>query len=602
VRRARRGRPAAFRNVSAVSSAAHDRQTAGSGPALARAEEEDALLRLAQLARDFSAERIAAHARDLLERVSEGRFYVACLGQFKRGKSTLLNALVAHNVLPVGVVPVTTVPTILRFGERLSARVRYQSGQWAEIPAATVEEFVSEEHNPENRKQAVVVEIFVPSPLLASGMCLADTPGLGSVFAGNAAATRAFLPHIDAALMVIGADPPLSGEELQIAETVSQQVQHLIVVLNKADRTSNAERASAIAFARRLLSRRLTASPAIFEVSALERLAGSGPQRDWPALLGELHQLVEHSGRLLVRQAAVRGLRQVAEQLLAVLCEERAALERPLEESQSRVCKLQQLAATAEQSMLELGYLLSAEQQRLSARFEQRRNCFLTQARAAARQELDATLAALPHRFGPSFRRQAIAAAREIARAQLRPWLAVEQRAAEEGYRAIAQRFIDLTNDYLARVRGAAGTQSATLPAELEFGSGLRTGSRFYFHTLEELFAPRSPFRWLGDALLGLLGVERIVAAEAADFLDRLLETNATRVQNDVDERVLESRRLLEAEIRAAIRGSSQLAERALEHARAAQSAGAAAVEAALSSLLGAEGEVRALASLARDC
>jgi ribosome biogenesis GTPase A len=113
---------------------------------------------------------------------------VACVGQFKRGKSTLLNALVGQEVLPSGVVPVTTVPTILRSGERLEARVRTEAAEWQAIPAGAVEEYVSEEKNPQNAKGVAAIEVFLPSPLLSTGMCLVDTPRLGSVFAANAAA------------------------------------------------------------------------------------------------------------------------------------------------------------------------------------------------------------------------------------------------------------------------------------------------------------------------------------------------------------------------------------------------------------------------------
>ena len=80
---------------------------------------EAALYRLSELATDFGAEHIAATARATAERVSAGLFYVACVGQFKRGKSTLLNALIGESVLPTAVVPVTTVPTIIRYGRPL---------------------------------------------------------------------------------------------------------------------------------------------------------------------------------------------------------------------------------------------------------------------------------------------------------------------------------------------------------------------------------------------------------------------------------------------------------------------------------------------------
>src|SRR5208283_2002122 len=230
---------------------------------------ESALLRLAELAEELEVEQVAADARSVAERVSEGRFYVACIGQFKRGKSSILNALVGSSVLPTGVVPVTAVPTIVRYGNHAAARVRFAAGGWTDIPVPTVDEYVSEEKNPENTKHVAALEVFVSSPLLATGMCFVDTPGLGSVFTGNTAATQAFIPHIDAALVVIGADPPLAGEELALVETIAQHVEDLVLVLNKADRTTPAEKAAAVKFADQKVQKRLQRKPdPILEVSA----------------------------------------------------------------------------------------------------------------------------------------------------------------------------------------------------------------------------------------------------------------------------------------------------------------------------------------------
>jgi hypothetical protein len=86
--------------------------------------------------------------------------------------------------------------------------VRFRDRDWEECDPTALAIYVSEEHNPANEKAVAAVEVFVPSPLLRSGMCLVDTPGLGSVSLANTEATRAFVPHIDAALVVLGADPP----------------------------------------------------------------------------------------------------------------------------------------------------------------------------------------------------------------------------------------------------------------------------------------------------------------------------------------------------------------------------------------------------------
>jgi len=215
------------------------------------------LLRLGNLAQELKAEPVAKEARELAARVSEGRFYVACIGQFKRGKSTLLNALVGHAVVPTGFVPVTAVPTVIRFGDQPHARVRMRDGAWRDVNLTDLKEYVTEELNPENKRAVDGAEVFVPSPLLSSGMCFVDTPGLGSVFTGNTATTQAFIPHIDAALVVVGADPPIAGEELALVESIGKQVQDLILVINKADRTSDPERAAAVKFTREVLEKRL---------------------------------------------------------------------------------------------------------------------------------------------------------------------------------------------------------------------------------------------------------------------------------------------------------------------------------------------------------
>lgn len=93
----------------------------GTGSAL---EASTRLERLADLATRAGASPLARDARELSARLAEGRFYVACFGQFKRGKSTLLNALLGEELLPVGVVPVTAVVTVLRHGVQRAARVR----------------------------------------------------------------------------------------------------------------------------------------------------------------------------------------------------------------------------------------------------------------------------------------------------------------------------------------------------------------------------------------------------------------------------------------------------------------------------------------------
>ena len=555
------------------------------------------LLRLAVLAEELGAQPVAEEARELAARVSEGRFYVACVGQFKRGKSTLINALIGQPVLPTGFIPVTAVPTVIRFGERLSARIRTREGSWSEIPVSDLKNYVTEELNPENQKGVQGAEAFIPSPLLSSGMCFVDTPGLGSVFTGNTAATQAFIPHIDAALVVVGADPPLAGEELTLVEAVGRQVHELILVLNKADRTTDAERAAAAAFMRQVLRKRLQREVGtVFEVSAQERADNRGPERDWKSLVESLQLLVDGSGRQLVRAACDRGLQRLSEQELAIISEERDALRRPIEESERRITVMKHTIADAERSMRELSFLFMAEQQRLSDLFVDRHKAFFASVAPQANQEFKNALTSIPCRFGPSYRRHLMRAAQEIDREHVVPWLRPEQEEGERQYRGVALWFVEMGNAFLKRLADAGIPELARMPHALDPGTGFRVRSKFTFMEFIEVAQPASPLRWLADVALGLVGAKVVIKNDARRFLERLLETNSTRVQSDILDRVQESRGRLEVEIRKLLHEVSRIAEEALVRARRVKEEGEPAVQAELQRLDGLEEEISVLA------
>lgn len=554
------------------------------------------LLRLADLAQEVGSDPVAEEARDLAARVAEGRFYVACVGQFKRGKSTLLNALVGHAVVPTGFVPVTAVPTVIRFGSQLQARIRMRDGSWQDIAMFDLKEFVTEERNPENKKGVDGAEVFVPSPLLSSGMCFVDTPGLGSVFAGNTATTQAFIPHIDAALVVVGADPPIAGEELALVEAVGKQVQDLILVINKADRTTDPERAAAARFTREILEKRLHRPLGdVFQVSAAEQIERRGCLRDWEKLLAALHHLVADSGRNIVRAACERGLQRLSEQLLAIISEDREALQRPIEESERRIELMRRTIGEAERSMRELNFLFMAEQQRISDFFVERRRQFSSTAEVEAEQEFDEELRSMPRGFGPRYRRTVMHLAQEISRRRLMPWLKPEQEEGERQYRAVALRFVEMGNGFLRKLADAGLTELTRMPHALDAEKGFRVRSRFTFEDFIGTARPPSPLRWLADALLPLVGARKVITKEAREFLQHLLETNSSRVQNDVLNRMQESRERLDAEIRKLLHEVSRIAEQALDRARKVRQESAPAVQSALERLQRLEQGVSAL-------
>ncbi|MGC2110847.1 MAG: dynamin family protein [Candidatus Korobacteraceae bacterium] len=544
-----------------------------------------ALGRLGEIADALGERSTSGDVRQLAARINEGRFFVACVGQFKRGKSTLLNALVGEPILPTGIVPVTTVPTVLRHGAERTARVLIQ-GKWRTIRPEDLSQYVSEEMNPENVKQVEGVEAFLPSPLLASGMCLVDTPGIGSVFSRNTEATHDFIPQIDAAILVVGADPPISGEELGLIETVAANVDQILIVLNKIDRVTSVERQQASVFATRVLAGRLKRSVGrIYEVSALSQLSQSENVDDWDSLVEDLGLLASESGQIMTRSAAERGLRRFSAALRRSIEERARALKDPIADSERRIAKLRQTVSQAEQSLRDLGALFSAEQMRLSNILLARRKEFLRRIVPLAVEEFACEIRSVRTYFGPARRRDLMFIAQTIARRHMMPWLDAQEAQAEELYEAVTSRFVGLVNGLLMRIAEEQSADFSHLPKLLDAEQGFRTKSRFLFHDMITVAQPASPLLYGFDTFMGALRIRGWFRKAAQNFLIRLLDTNASRVQGDVEQRVVESRLRLEADVRKLLREVSATAEQALTKAREVMSAGVSAVESELERL-----------------
>jgi hypothetical protein len=306
----------------------------------------------------------------------------------------------------------------------------------------------------------------------------------------------------------------------------------------------------------------------LFEISAAEQLEHRGTGRDWKNLVASLNLLVEGSGRRLIQAACDRGLERISEQLLAIITEEREALQRPVEDSERRIVVMKQTIADAERSMRELGYLFMAEQQHLSDMFVDRHKAFSASVMPQAHKEFDVSLQSISGWLGPSYRRRTFHGAQELARSHVVPWLKPEQEEAEKEYRRVALRFVEMANEFLKKLANAGIPELARMPHALDPERGFRVRSEFTFYEFRDVAQPASPLRWLGDLILGLVGARWIIRNEARKFLTRLLETNSIRVQSDILNRVQESRGRLEAEIRKLLHEVSRIAEQALARAK----------------------------------
>lgn len=205
---------------------------------------------------------------ELSRRLGEQRLRLLVVGEAKRGKSSLINALVGRSLLPVGVVPLTSVPTVLRYGRQDRLTVQLVDGSSCEQPLDELHHYVTEAANPGNARGIAEVTVELPSPVLASGVELVDTPGVGSVYEHNTVDANRALDRMDAAILVLSADPPMSASERQFLRAVRKQAVTVLCVLNKVDRLDPAELGEAVAFTESILWEELGASAKVWPLSA----------------------------------------------------------------------------------------------------------------------------------------------------------------------------------------------------------------------------------------------------------------------------------------------------------------------------------------------
>jgi hypothetical protein len=204
------------------------------------------IVELAKLLDQLGRSDLATRAQAAAARLDRPGTVVCVVGEFKQGKSSLVNALLGQRVCPVDDDLATSAITLVRFGEEPAAIVRRKGddGQPAavQVPIEQLPDWVSESGNPRNHKQVERVDISVNSPLLKQGLVVVDTPGMGGLGAGHAAATLGFLPFADGLVFVSDSSAELAAPEVDFLRRAMELCPSVVFAQTKSDLYGTAAR------------------------------------------------------------------------------------------------------------------------------------------------------------------------------------------------------------------------------------------------------------------------------------------------------------------------------------------------------------------------
>jgi len=205
----------------------------------------------------------------ILDRAEDRSFEIAVFGRVSSGKSSLLNAVLETDALPVGVTPITAVPTRIIHAEEASLTVWFSEAPRRKLEVAHLAEFATEQQNPGNVKRVVRLVLAVPSPRLRGGVTFVDTPGLGSLAASGAAETLAYLPKCDLGVVLIDAGSALTADDLQTIMALQQAAIPVNVLLSKADLPGPEDRERIVQYVKQHIASECRLDLAVHPVSVL---------------------------------------------------------------------------------------------------------------------------------------------------------------------------------------------------------------------------------------------------------------------------------------------------------------------------------------------
>ena len=197
---------------------------------------------IARIAKTHSLTELRPAIDALAERLRRDDLEIAAFGRVNAGKSSLLNAFLGHDILPIGMTPATAVDVHVVYASETWCFATFADAAPEKFVAGRLAEFAAEHFNPSNARHVTRLRVEIPAPRLADNVTLVDTPGIASDGLGTRAFIAEFAPRCDIGLVLIDAAAGLSLDEAALVSALRRAGSVPLVVLTKAERLPAEER------------------------------------------------------------------------------------------------------------------------------------------------------------------------------------------------------------------------------------------------------------------------------------------------------------------------------------------------------------------------
>ncbi len=323
---------------------------------------------------------LTRNINNLRERLAGGKLHIAVLGQFNRGKSSFINALLGINVLPISVLPITSVPTVISYGKTNHCRISFSDEKEDETVEGNIESisslletYATEKNNPENQLCVSDIIVKCESTLLEHGTVIIDTPGFGSTHTHNTQTTLDFLSTCDAALFLLSADLPITQVEVDFLKNVIETVPRIFFIYNKIDLLNNDELAASEIFIKDTLSKTFNFPVGVnlFPVTA-KKMGESKKDNELFVKSGfakiekEIIEFLLREKYFTLSEALTGKFKDALENILSSLNAKKEEILNPIYEIKEEVDQAEELLNNIQKDLNERLTLLNSEQVKLN--------------------------------------------------------------------------------------------------------------------------------------------------------------------------------------------------------------------------------------------
>ena len=278
----------------------------------------------------------------LKTKIKNRELVISVIGQFKRGKTSFINAVLEAAVLPVGIIPVTSVATKIQYGEAL-AEVHFKTGDHQIVALDQVVGYIAEQQNPNNQKGVSFVNLFLPDDFLRAGITLVDTPGVGSIHQNNTDEAYAFMRDSDAIIFMLSVDSPINEIEREFLIEARNYAAKFYFAINKTDTISPSDLEAYLGYCHDILCE-------IMAVEAIELFAISAKTKvGIDALFIKIAEDIKVSADRIIMDSVQIKFREVLRVALSHLELYRRAYGMPLKNLEEKRSELEEKLSSLDQ-------------------------------------------------------------------------------------------------------------------------------------------------------------------------------------------------------------------------------------------------------------